>query len=150
MLLRGLPKTYKWGPLWQTSRRNPLGKSKLYLMKTPFWHLLYECPCCTLNAILFWNDLPPPGNTPFERMILKINLCIYLFQWHVDEDLLYPWLRLVVKSMYIIKCLALWVQYRWKFCWRKDDQNHAIWLLQGFFFNHAVFGARCFIGYLTL
>ena len=44
-----------------------------------------------------------------------------------------PGLRLVVKSMYIIKCLALWVQYRWKFCWRKDDQNLAFWLLQGLF-----------------
>ena len=40
-------------------------------------------------------------------MILKINLCIYLFQWHVDEDLLYPWLRLVVKSMYITKSVWL-------------------------------------------
>ena len=67
-------------------------------------------------------------------MILKINLCIYLFQWHFDKDLLYPWFKVSSKVyVYNQKCLALYVKNRWKFCWRKDDQNLAFWLLQGFF-----------------
>ena len=41
-------------------------------------------------------------------MILKINLCIYLFQWHFDEDLLYPWFKVSSKVyVYNQKCLAL-------------------------------------------
>ena len=84
-------------------------------------------------------------------MILKINLCIYLFQWHVDEDLLYPWLRLVVKSMYITKSVWLFESRTGgNFAGEKMTKTMQFGCCKGFFFNHAVFGARFFIGFLTL